>query len=460
MNQPVCCPKDVDCLYRQIFEDVRRDVKGEDLYIRQLITCIFSAFGPSPLNYYILGPGGVGKTYPIVQVVRRFQARYAQWPIKKFKRASEKNFYYSGKYDEKTQTYRQNFKHKVLVFLEKVEPGLFKEFLSVMSHDDVRLISEIVGKTKSGKNISMRYVWDNWPAFIFALADIHEMDEQMSRRFTFVTPQDTARKTRAGLDYHSLRVGGGILFESEEDAQIISIRERVHDLIDYLRNKEFKVIVPEVIAPAFPGKAPQEMSTFGKIVSHTMAVSLMHAKDRYQLKINDKRYLIAATGDVNEAWALVSDLSPIPPALQWIASIARSLSEEYDSFTAKDVRTTLLKANIDRSIVTIRNYLRALAGTGYLEEIIDPTDRRQRRYQLSEDAGTFEKARLINKLDPMPKLRDVFINTIQKLISENETRYNLKVKFYLGDKQLYSGPLGKLKKFIQKEDINFLKKQR
>jgi len=75
-------------LLSDLIRDVRRDIKGEDRNISIILNTALSAFTDNPINLAVASPSSEGKTYLVVQTLRRFPPEY----IWMYRKVSPKTF--------------------------------------------------------------------------------------------------------------------------------------------------------------------------------------------------------------------------------------------------------------------------------------------------------------------------------------------------------------------------------
>jgi hypothetical protein len=179
--------------------NIRKDVKGETRNISIIANTALSAFTDNPINLAIVSPSSEGKTYLVVQTLRRFPPEY----IWMYRKVSPKTFTRErgilavrvikdneeifettifNKFTQKTvsvgaylkflkdaisdkrnednidkqEAYEAlsdlednlytliDFKNRVLVFLDRPDPALWNELLSVLSHDKEYIVTSFV----------------------------------------------------------------------------------------------------------------------------------------------------------------------------------------------------------------------------------------------------------------------------------------------------------------------------
>ena len=219
---------DTKDLKKNLILDTRRDVKDESKNIDIVLNTSLSAFTDNPINLAVVAKSSEGKTYMVTRILSKFPKKHVimlrKASPKTFTRErgslavrvvngnsesyeteiknefTNKNVSVSAYLDflnSRTENPRKSkeekkdnpdaidpekaktalaelqsnlytlvdFRNKILVFLDRPDPALWNELLSVLSHDQEYIVTSFV--EGEGRKYVKKVVFRGWPAVIF-----------------------------------------------------------------------------------------------------------------------------------------------------------------------------------------------------------------------------------------------------------------------------------------------------
>ena len=346
-----------------LIENIRKDVKGEHRNISMILNAGLSAFTPDPINLAVVSPSSEGKTYLVVQTLSRFPQQYV-WM---FRKVSPKTFTrergvlavraindnrekfetmipneFTGKEmrvgaylkflrdvindkkdnnDINLEEAREalsnleenlytlvDFRDKILIFLDRPDPQLWNELLSVLSHDKEFIITSFV--EGEGIKRNKKVVFQGWPAVIFCTSKEDDFNwRDLETRFQIIEPVMKEQKYREALE-HNFKIEYALNIKEDNS----NITERLEQLIEWIRENRPKTIFPfppERLVQAFTqGHVPAGdlMRKIPRIVRHVAMNALFHKDDRVLLYNGKEHAIIIAYEDIMALGYLFDDV--------------------------------------------------------------------------------------------------------------------------------------------------------
>ncbi|MGC8618797.1 MAG: MarR family transcriptional regulator [Thermoplasmata archaeon] len=351
-------------LIRDLLLDVRNDVKGETRNISIIANTVLSAFTDDPINLAVVSPSSEGKTYLVVKTLSRFPQKY----IWMYRKVSPKTFTrergvlairrivdnrevfdtriqnaftgerttvsaylrflkeaVSNKKDDPRIVPEEaeealfaleedlhtliDFHDKVLVFLDRPDPALWNELLSVLSHDKEYIITSFV--EGEGFKRNRRVVFWGWPAVIFCTSKEEDFNwRDLETRFQIIEPVMNERKYRQAVEY-AFNMEYAVAKQGNDDTEL---SHRLEQLILWMIDHR-----PRVVYPFPPERVPQAI-TQGRIASgdlmrklprigrHIAMNALFHKDDRVILSDGKQDAVIIAYQDIMSLAYLFDDV--------------------------------------------------------------------------------------------------------------------------------------------------------
>jgi hypothetical protein len=378
-----------------------------------------SAYLPEPMNLFISGPPGIGKTYIVVQTLRYFPQEDVWYlgalskkalihdrgvlvnedgePIDLMDRPfkpKKKDFKTDEEYAEALEDYKEKMKawneemngsymlidlhHKILVFLDNPEIGTFQTLYPILSHDKEEIEYRFTDKTSYGKLQTTRVIVRGWPATIF-LSTMKDYLEPLATRSFTVTPQESKEKISLANELTNLKMAYPWQYEKEtEEFKTISLLMR--SIKNFFASEDHTlkdIVVPFTnIYEIFSAELVRDMRDFQHFGQFLKTQTALNHEQRTQLErtASEKQkeyYLLSSAEDVKEALKTYDELFETTRTgteqriLTFYHDIVKNgaqwyvqeLVYEYNQRYAKKVSSD-----------TIRDYLKRLMAIGYVTE--------------------------------------------------------------------------------------------
>ena len=337
----------VDCISKSVLH--------EDKNIEKLLDAGMSAFTGEPINLIVEGPPSEGKTFMIVNTLKVFPEEYLEIyrdaspksftrekgqlalriiedEEKKFVTTTENLFtherqtigeykewleneidnedsgYDEGKLSSQLYWLRKNLvtlidlEHRIVVFLDRPQPELWRSLLSVLSHDTY--FTETLFVEGTGTLYTKHVVYKGWPAFIFAttkdeVLNFHDLESRFEVTEPVMSPEKYTDATAAKIN----KLYG---IEKIDNSELKALRKDVKSLIQYLLegNRKVSPITPmkpdQVFRILFNAETQKIQSgdlmrKIPRLLLHVGLNCLWHLNQRVILKNGeDEKVLIAA----------------------------------------------------------------------------------------------------------------------------------------------------------------------
>ena len=353
----------ITSLHRDLLLDIRKDVKGETRNISIIANTALSAFTDNPINLAVVSPSSEGKTYLVVQTLQRFPQQYV-WM---FRKVSPKTFTrergvlavrvindnretfetmipneFTGKEmrvgdylkflrdvindkkdnnDINLEEAREalsnleenlytlvDFRDKILVFLDRPDPQLWNELLSVLSHDKEFIITSFV--EGEGIKRNRKVVFQGWPAVIFCTSREEDFNwKDLETRFQIIEPVMKEQKYKEALE-HNLKTEYALNIEEDNS----NITERLEQLIEWIRENKPKTIFPfppeRLVQALTQGHVPNGdlMRKLPRIVRHIAMNALFNRENRILLYNGHEHAIVIAYEDIMSLGYLFDDI--------------------------------------------------------------------------------------------------------------------------------------------------------
>ena len=362
---------DTKDLKKNLILDTRRDVKDESKNIDIVLNTSLSAFTDNPINLAVVAKSSEGKTYMVTRTLSKFPKKHVimlrKASPKTFTRErgslavrvvngnsesyeteiknefTNKNVSVSAYLDflnSRTENPRKSkeekkdnpdaidpekaktalaelqsnlytlvdFRNKILVFLDRPDPALWNELLSVLSHDQEYIVTSFV--EGEGRKYVKKVVFRGWPAVIFCTSKDEDFNwKDLETRFQIIEPVMTSRKY---TDAVNLAVENE--FAIQESSWSNSDTERLERLIEWIIANR-----PSVKTP-FPPKRLSDAITGGEVSSgdlmrkiprilrHVSMNALFNLSERVLWYNGSQIFVIVAFRDIMALAYLFDDL--------------------------------------------------------------------------------------------------------------------------------------------------------
>jgi len=406
-----------------ILRDLEKRIKKDRTTKLSVFFTGLSAYLPEPINLFLKGESGVGKSYNVVETLRYFLQEdvwflgglspkalihsygvllnkygepidFLDKPVKPKKRSYQNE----DEYREALESYKEEVKawneeirdsytlidlsHKILVFLESPEFETFRMLFPILSHDSHRVEYRFTDKTLKGQLRTSRVVIQGWPATIFLSTDKRYIEELATRSFT-VTPEASKEKIEEVNFLTNLKASFPWQYNTEtEEAEII--KKLIQSIKNQLANAQIDVVVSFTsLHEFFPKEIVRDMRDFQHFTQFLKTVTALYVYQRPFLKINDKKFLITTVEDVKKALEIYSEVfeTTRTGTEQRILSFYHGIIQIKEAWYLKELTAEYNKVHEKKaSSETIRRMLERLSEIGYLDIQKDDNDKRLNVY--------------------------------------------------------------------------------
>lgn len=401
---------------------VKRDLASQNMV---LLTGV-SAFTRNPINLFLKGESGIGKTYNVVQTLRYFppedvwflgglsptalrrdygllvskEGEEIDWDERPGKDASKED---KKRWREKLRHSRYiiNLQGRILVFLEAPHHETYAMLRPILSHDTWEISYRITDKSPKGVMRVTHVVIRGWPATIFCSTQEKYVKDLATRGFT-VTPETLPEKYRLANVLTGEKKALPWKFKDDYDFMLLQ------GYIGWLRNQlqDMNVIIPygRELGEVYPSAYARAMRDFNHLTALIEVLAQFHCMQRpvlvrqYERSIvslqeggetrSEEEHTILATREdyerVMSLWKDVEEttvtglpghiLNFFHKAVEPLAEDPYRPSFSYEELTQKYNETETEKKSSD----TIRKWVKHLCDVGWLDTEPDPTDKRRR----------------------------------------------------------------------------------
>ena len=359
------------------------------------------------------------------------------------------------------------FKNKVLIFLEPPSAELWKNLLSVLSHDSYFSVAKFTeGGGSSGKLATKTVVFEAFPAIIFCTSRTDTQGwADLNTRFEALEPTMTTSKYKNAIALNLRKKFGNI---NVNTATGRTLKQEVADLTYMLGHGCFKVNLPfppERLADLLVGNEPTQgslMRRINQVVSHLGLEVLWNYEDRIKWADGKQIHVLAEARDIINLFSLYDGLELLAEAngvrstlMEFYLKVAAPAFEQAANNGGVVASTDLRNAavvyvqnnkttKVKTHRVAISRYLKELEATGWIEIEKHPSRPGQPlAVNLLVQPGdlvsvTGSVTRAVTELFAKPNLEEYLLNlwrgvTVlsEKDIGKNAEKKVLDDKFYL-----------------------------
>ncbi|MEM2514559.1 MAG: hypothetical protein QXU81_09660 [Candidatus Bathyarchaeia archaeon] len=419
-----------------VLADLERRVKRDRATKLSVFFTGLSAYTREPINLFLKGESGSGKSYNVVQTLRYFPQEDVWFlgglspkalihehgvllnkhgepldledrPIKPKRKnyASEEEYREALKeYHEELRAYAEeipegytliNLRNKILVFLEVPEYETFKMLYPILSHDTERIEYRFTDKSAKGPLRTVKVVIEGWPATIFLTTDKHYMEELATRSFT-VTPEVSKEKIEQANILTNLKASFPWEY-SEETEEAKCIKALIESLKKQLTGGKTSVAIPfSNLYELFPKEIARDMRDFQHFIQFLKALTILHFFQRPFIRVGDKRFIVSTVEDVRKALEIYAELfeTTRTGTEQRILSFYHDIVKGKESWFLTDlVEAYNEKAERKVSSETVRRWLERLSEIGYVNIEKSDLDKRLNVYKplVKEEKSTIRQ---------------------------------------------------------------------
>jgi hypothetical protein len=433
-----------------------RTIKRDDHVKLLVFLTALSAYSDSPINLFLKGESGSGKSYITKEVLKLFPRSDVSLlamlspkaliheqgiqmldgkPIaflEKPKKPNKKDYKTEEEYQEAIARYEQemqdyvekqrriywylNFDRKIIAFLEIPDQETFRSLYSLLSHDERRIEHKFTDKTEKGMLITRNVVIEGWPATIFCTTDRKYVEELATRSLT-VTPETSQEKIRDAMRFIAEREAG--LVDERDDPDTLFLK-RVIEHIKII-SQEYKVKVP---FPELDRIIPEQilktrnMRDFARFEDIIKTIALLYFPQRDVVNVNGEKFILANIDDVLTAFQLYMRIKETTETgtEENIIRFYYDIVATKNSWSTRELLDTYQnKYKVRRSITTIRKWLERLEDLGYVISEDDPNDKRQKIWRPQIPAEIRDITRISDEtLDWLENQRGKWLDKIRE----------------------------------------------
>jgi hypothetical protein len=404
-----------------------------------------SAYTKEPINLFLKGESGIGKSYNVVETLRYFPKddiwflgglspkalihdygvllnKYGEpldladkplQPKKKWFKDKEKTEEENeAAYQEALKQYKEERKawieelkdsytlidlsHKILVFLESPEFKTFRMLFPILSHDTER----IEYKFPEPKTLrTVKVVLQGWPATIFLTTDPTYTEELATRSFT-ATPEASKEKIAEANVLTNLKASFPWNY-AEETQEAKAISGLIESIKNWFLEGKSDVLIPFTnLHDLFPKEIVRDMRDFQHFTQFLKALTVLHFYQRPFMKIGDNRFLLSSVEDVRKALEVYLEVfeTTRTGTEQRILSFYHEIVKTKTTWYLSEI-TYEYNKNHDRKLSSgrIGEMLTRLSEIGYVDVDKDAEDKRLNVYRplMKEE----EKSRISSILE-------------------------------------------------------------
>ncbi len=421
-----------------------KEIKEEDINIKQITLTFLSSYTNNPMNLRILAPSGEGKTYLVTQLAKLFpeenvvilaKATSQSWKynfitkklvengagnwqdydvainpleeqLAKTKNKEEQDVIQRQIRELQDSSYDLvDFTHKTIVLVDSQSFELFENIKTTLSHDQDNIKSYSVNKSKSGTLQGQKFIIRGFPAVIYCSAkDEQKKDEtnEINTRFNTISLNTSSKKYRKMLDFEATKSSLPDFIYQEEVVsgdELEELKEIVRQLTEEIKNDN-EIVNPyakeiSTLIKSDAGYRTRQLKILNNnIRMHTLA----NSKNRPRIIHDGKKFPITTRLDIEKACILTKEPREIQPykikvfnedirpaILQNGTEKNLILSGTVKGLTANEIADILSKKGntTDRQRLQ-ESILKPLADHGFLEKARDPQNNARDIYYLPE----------------------------------------------------------------------------
>jgi uncharacterized protein YdaU (DUF1376 family) len=419
-------------LYNKFQTHLSKTVKRDPITKHFAVITGLSTYTPEPINLFLRGESGTGKTYNVVQALRYFPAEDV-WLLGAISKTALVHDYgvlmdHNGNeidFDQmpgkdcspeekrawkeklKSSFYLIDLRGRILVFLEAPNIEVFNYLRPILSHDVFETHYKITDKTGKGQLQTKHMVLRGWPATVFCSTQEKYVQDLATRSFT-ITPETSQEKYQAANILSGSKAALPFKFADDFDFMLLQ------GYIDYLKNylTEKKVVVPygSEFAKNFPCRFARSMRDFQHLLSIIKVYTLFHFAQRPVLVRKIKRriegkdptvpeyvekeeiYVMAARADydfVLDLWREVRETTETSASMNIIKffhEVVEDIARDTPEFSIGELTDRWNKKFPDerKSSDSIRKWVDFLCDINWVTKKPDPEDKRQNVIKIIE----------------------------------------------------------------------------
>jgi len=447
-------------LIEYVLNDLEKRVKKDKATKLSVFFTGLSAYLPEPINLFLKGESGIGKSYNVVQTLQYFPKEDVWFlgglspkalihehgqllnkngepldledkPVKPKKKdyASEEEYKEALKeYREELKAYAEeirnsytliDLRHKILVFLESPSYETFRMLYPILSHDTEEIEYKFVDKSERGPLRTRRVRIRGWPASIFCTVDRQYMEELSTRSFT-LTPEASKEKIEQANILTNLKASFPWEY-TEESEESKTIKALIGSLKRQLTRSKTDVVIPfSNLYELFPKEITRDMRDFTHFTQFLKAITVLHFYQRPFMKLGDKRFIVSTVEDVGKALEIYSEVfeTTRTGTEQRILRFYHEIVKTKEGWYLNEITAKYNELHKEKPLSsdTISLWLKRLSEIGYVDIQKDSEDKRLNVYRpliLEEEKGEIHRV-LKNRGELSSKLEKGFKEWLTK----------------------------------------------
>jgi hypothetical protein len=404
-----------------ILQDLDRRIKRDEATKLSVFFTALSAYTKEPINLFLKGESGIGKSYNVLQVLDYFPKsdvwklgnispktlihergilmdKYGK-PVDLTKapaKPKRSDFADLQQYLQALEEYRAfkeavrdgytlvDLSNKILVFLEAPDPETFRVLYPILSHDSREIEYKFTDKTERGGFVARRVVIRGYPAVIFCSTDRKYVEELSTRCFT-TSPEGSKDKIKLAK---KLITEKSSWFSQGEEKTAELIKNLIAALKLRFLAGDVDALIPFLnLDEIFPSEIVRDMRDYQHFIHFLKTYTLLFYFQRPHIKADRGRYVVATVDDVRGALSIFSKifLTTRTGTEERILRLYKEIvSKPPDNkpWTVRDLTTAInLKETKKVSQDWVRRVLLArLVELGLVTDDDDPEDSRRKIY--------------------------------------------------------------------------------
>jgi hypothetical protein len=406
-----------------VLADLDTRVKKDRAVKLSVLFTGLSSFLHDPINLFLKGESGVGKTYNVTETLKYFPED-SIWFLGGMSRKSlvhshgillnkngeeldldyrptkpnKKDFGNNEDFEKAVHNYQEQLKdrreemrdsytlvdlsRKILVFLESPDFETFQMLRPILSHDKEEIQYQFVDKTGKGQLQTRKVVLKGWPATIFLTTDVKYIEELATRSFT-ATPENSELKILEANVLTNMKAS--LPWQYNEETQAFKIITRlIQRLQEQSSESRVDVVIPFLsLYEMFPHEISRDMRDFQHFTQFLETVTLLHYFQRPYMKLKDCRRLIASLEDIRKALSVYKEIfeTTRTGTEKRILDFYHKIVKTKDSWYLKELTGEYNKtAKKKLSEDSIKVMLLRLDRIGYVNSQRDDEDKRKNLY--------------------------------------------------------------------------------
>lgn len=428
-------------LIDDLLKHLSLSVKKDDLTKKAILLTAASSHSNNPLNLFLKGESGIGKTYNATEALKYFP-KHGVWLLGALSPTALVHSYgvledennneiiqyedqdgkikyrYKDGLDiskvefndiKKNSHYAVDLRFKILLFLEAPHYETYNYLRPLLSHDAFEITYKFTDKSGKGSLSAKTVILRGWPATIFCTTDAKYMSDLITRSLT-ISPEETAEKYSEAKKVIASKYMGW----KQEDAKLDELKERVRIVLSQFKiHSPPQIFVPfaDKLSENFPVKSGGDMRAFDHYLSLIQNSALLNVEDRPVLRhVTHKLPDFCPTAifatfedyrlfhEIFLEFAESSRMGIPKKALDLLNKCIVGKGE----LSVAEIAIEAKKSGINRDARQISLYeIPILRNAGFISESSDPDDKRRKKW---EAVGTSELVGSVQKIETWTSL--------------------------------------------------------